>query len=145
MSYLADSNILLRLTQKNHQHYPIVKNAVISLRKQGEEICIVPQNLIEFWAVSTRPVLNNGLGLTINETESEIYKFKRLFKFHDDETDIFAEWEDLVAKYQVLGKNVHDAKLVAAMLKHGISHLLTFNVKDFKRFTEINVIDPHNI
>ncbi|HSK74585.1 MAG TPA: hypothetical protein VK892_22995 [Pyrinomonadaceae bacterium] len=35
------------------------------------------------------------------------------------------------------GKNVHDARLTAAMIKHKISHLLTFNVKDFKRFVEI--------
>lgn len=145
MSYLADSNILLRLTQKTHQHYPIVKNAVINLRTQGEEICIVPQNLIEFWAVATRPVLSNGLGLTTTETQSEISKFRRLFKFYDDESDIFDKWENLVAKHQVLGKNVHDARLAAAMLKHNISHLLTLNIKDLKRFTEINVIDPHDI
>lgn len=145
MSYLADSNILLRLTQKNHQHYPIVRNAVINLRKQGEEICIVPQNLIEFWAVATRPSMNNGLGLNATQAKSETRKLKQLFKFYDDEKGIFAEWENLIAKYQVSGKNVHDARLVAAMLKHKISHLLTFNVKDFKRFTEIDVIDPHDL
>ncbi|HSK74584.1 MAG TPA: hypothetical protein VK892_22990 [Pyrinomonadaceae bacterium] len=60
MSYLADSNILTRLTQKQSPHYPIARRAVISHRKQGEEICIVPQNLIEFWSVATRPSFHNG-------------------------------------------------------------------------------------
>ena len=145
MSYLADSNILTRLTQKQSPHYPFARRAVISLRKQGEEICIVPQNLIEFWSVATRPAVNNGLGLTASEAKLEIRKFKRIFKFYDDETGIYAEWENLVAKYQVLGKNVHDARLVAAMIRHKLSHLLTFNIKDFKRFVEITVIDPQNL
>lgn len=103
MSHLADSNILTRLTQKHSPHYPIARRAVISLRKQGEEICLVPQNLIEFWAVATRPVINNGLGLTISETQFEIRKFRRLFAFYDDETNVFAEWENLVAKVSGFG------------------------------------------
>ncbi len=144
MSYLADSNILTRLAQKQSQHYPFARRAVISLRRQGEEICIVPQNLIEFWSVATRPAVNNGLGLTASEAKLEIRKFRRLFKFYDDKFGIFDEWENLVAKYQVSGKNVHDARLVAAMIKHNFTHLLTFNGKDFKRFGEIIVIDPQS-
>jgi predicted nucleic acid-binding protein len=145
MICLADSNILLRLSQKNNPHYPSARNAVIELRRQGDEICIVPQNLIEFWSVATRLAVYNGLGLTAGETTLEIRKFKRLFKFYDDEPGVFAEWENLVVKYQVSGKNVHDARLVAAMIKHKIPRLLTFNVKDFNRYIEITVIDPQNI
>lgn len=104
MSYLSDSNILLRLSQKKHSHHQSARNAIISLRKQGEEICIVPQNFIEFWAVATRPVSSNGLGLTVDQTKLQIRKFKRLFAFYDDEEGIYGEWENLVTKYQVSGK-----------------------------------------
>jgi hypothetical protein len=35
---------------------------------RGEELCIVPQNLIEIWTVATRPVeAKNGLGLNTEE------------------------------------------------------------------------------
>ncbi|WP_238993744.1 hypothetical protein [Calothrix sp. PCC 6303] len=54
-------------------------------------------------------------------------------------------WEQLVVKYQVKGKQVHDTRLVAAMIAHQITHLLTFNTDDFKRFTEITVIEPRDI
>lgn len=145
MIYLVDSNILTRLTKKQSPHYPIARNALTSLRKQGEVICIVPQNLFEFWSVATRPAVNNGLGLTITETQFEIKKFKRLFTFYDDVPNIFAKWENLVANHQVSGKNVHDARLVAAMIRHQITHLLTFNIKDFKRFGEITVVDPQTL
>ena len=92
MSYLADSNILSRLAQKQSPHHAIARRAVISLRKQGEEICLVPQNFIEFWAVATRPIISNGLGLTIDEAQYEVRKFKHLFTLYDDESNIFAEW-----------------------------------------------------
>jgi hypothetical protein len=49
----------------------------------------------------------------------------------------------LVANYDVKGKQVHDARLVAGMLRHNVSHLLTFNAKDFSRYSEISVIEPH--
>ncbi len=145
MSHLVDSNILLRLSQKKHLHYPIARNAIINLRKNGEEICFVPQNIIEFWAVATRPAISNGLGLTIDETKSEIAKFKKLFKFYNDETGVFAEWENLVTNYPTSGKNVHDARIVAAMITHKITHLLTFNTKDFMRYSGVKVVDPHTI
>lgn len=145
MSHLVDSNILLRLSQKKHVHYQIARKAVITLRKSGEEICFVPQNIIEFWAVATRPAISNGLGLTIDETKSEIAKFKRLFKFYDDEAGVFAEWENLVTNYPTSGKNVHDARLVAAMLTHKITHLLTFNTKDFMRYSGISVVSPQSL
>lgn len=35
-----------------------------------------------------------------------------------------------------------DARLVAAMKRHGTSHLLTFNDGDFARFSDITVVNP---
>ena len=51
----------------------------------------------------------------------------------------------LVKKYNVKGVNFHDTRIVAAMLVHGITHILTFNVEDFKRFIEIAVVHPNDI
>jgi ssRNA-specific RNase YbeY (16S rRNA maturation enzyme) len=45
-------------------------------------------------------------------------------------------------QHDVKGKNAHDARLFAYMLIHGVTHLLTFNLSDFTRFAEIQVIDP---
>jgi hypothetical protein len=42
----------------------------------------------------------------------------------------------------ISGKNAHDARLVAAMIVHGVSSILTFNAKDFTRYAEIVVVDP---
>ena len=50
-----------------------------------------------------------------------------------------------MTQYQVAGKNAHDACLVAAMLLHGIPRLLTFNRRDFQRFSTIEVVSPQEV
>jgi predicted nucleic acid-binding protein len=89
-------------------------------------------------------LVNNGLGLTIDEAAHETKKLKRIFKLLPDSPNIFDEWEALVVQHQVTGKPTH-ARLVAAMRVHGVTHLLTFNASDFKRFTSITAIDPSGV
>jgi predicted nucleic acid-binding protein len=119
--------------------------AIGTLLARGEELCITPQNLIEFWAVATRPMAANGLGLTIVQAARRMRWLKRLFKLQPDTPAIFSEWENLVAQYQVIGKQAHDARLVAAMKVHGLSQILTFNNDDFKRFADITSVSPQAI
>ena len=47
--------------------------------------------------------------------------------------------------YKVIGVNVHDARLVAAMLVHGLTHILTFNIADFARYSEITAVNPPTV
>lgn len=145
MSYLVDSNVLLRLVYRLDSMHGDAENAYIMLREEDRELCIVPQNLIEFWAVATRPTNVNGLGLTIEEVARESSLLKSLFTLQPDTSEIYSTWEQLVTKYQVRGKQVHDTRLVAAMIVHQMTHLLTFNTDDFKRFTEINAVDPRHL
>lgn len=70
---------------------------------------------------------------------------KQLFVLQPEAPEILSLWEKLIVKYQVMGKQAHDTRLVAAMTAHQITHLLTFNTADFKRFTEITAIDLRDI
>jgi hypothetical protein len=65
-----------------------------------------------------------------------------MFDVMRDERRVFDFWEQLVADHDVKGKQVHDTRLVAAMLRHSISHLLTFNAADFARYPEISAVEP---
>jgi predicted nucleic acid-binding protein len=125
MSYLLDTNILLRLAQKDHPMHTDVLTAFSALRKQGVVLCIIPQNLIEFWAVATRPLASNGFGLTTSETAREIQKLKQIFVLCPDTPAIFDVWLNLVIKYKVSGKPTHDTRLVAAALVHQLTHVLS--------------------
>jgi predicted nucleic acid-binding protein len=122
-----------------------VARSLAVLRRRGDELKVIAQNLIEVWAVATRPIANNGLGITVAQAAQELTKLKTLFGILPDTADILPEWEQLVVKHQVLGKQVYDARLVAAMKVHNVTHLLTFNTDDFKRYDGITVVDPTDV
>ncbi len=49
----------------------------------------------------------------------------------------------LSRRFSFGGKQVHDANIVATMLAHGETRLLTFNGADFRRFSSvIEVVAP---
>lgn len=133
MSYLVDTSILVRTVHaENPLRLPAIES-LARLRSRGEKLYVFPQNLIEFWAVATRPNLANGLGLTVDETEAQIVRIKLHFILKPENETIFDNWENLVKTHRVTGKPTHDARIVAMMQTHEITRLLTFNVDDFKR------------
>ncbi len=95
--------------------------------------------------VATRPIAVNGLGLDAGQAAAELARLQTLIPLLADTAAVFITWQHLVTTHNVLGKNAHDARLVAAMLVHGVSHLLTFNVADFSRFPGITVLDPATV
>jgi predicted nucleic acid-binding protein len=145
--YLLDSNILLRLAQPNHPHHNEARNCVRSLLRKKEIVCIIPQVLFEFWVVATRPIENNGLGLSVENVKRKVEKAERFFCLCLDTSQIYREWLRLVAGYSVSGVKAHDARIVAAMKIHGLTNLVTFNIDDFKRFkeSEIGVFTPNEV
>jgi predicted nucleic acid-binding protein len=147
MNYLVDTNILLRLSDRNHPQHLIVRKAVRILRSQGDNLSITPQNCAEFWNVATRPSDKNGFGFDVEKTAKLLRFIERIFAVVPDTPEIYLEWKRLVKDYQVMGVQVHDARLVAAMKIHGISKILTFNVDDFKRYQAIRIeaVNPQNL
>lgn len=145
MNILVDTNILLRSFEPLHPQNREAEEAADLLGKRGHVLCIVPQNLYEFWAVSTRPAFSNGRGKTPAEVQTELTFLETHFAMFPDTPAVFDEWKHLVAAYQVIGKPSHDARLVAAMHVHGITHLLTFNDPDFRRYTTITALAPASV
>ena len=144
MTWLVDTNVLLRGVQKSHQMHSDAVRAINLLLHNPEAVSVIPQTLIEFWAVATRPQMHNGLELSVDETTRQIAYFKSIFTLLPDTDGIFKEWEGLVKEHRVLGKQVYDARLGAAMCVHNLTHLLTFNTADFKRFTNITAISSQS-
>lgn len=145
MSTLLDTNILGRAAQPGHSMQHLALGAMAELRRQGETLCVVPQSIYEFWVVCTRPTAQNGLGMSPAEAQAEISGIKSLFTILGDTPAILPQWEQLVIQHQVRGKNAHDARLVAAMLVHGLGRILTFNVGDFQRYPSLTILEPQKV
>jgi predicted nucleic acid-binding protein len=136
-SYLTDSNILLRISRRDDPDYQIVDGALERLLRDDAALYYTHQNIAEFWNVWTRPTDKNGFGLTGETAEREIGKFEGMMELAADSAAVYERWRQLVRDYRVKGVQVHDARLVAAMLVHGIPNLLTLNVADFARYVGV--------
>jgi predicted nucleic acid-binding protein len=142
---LLDTNLLLRLSDGGSPDQPVAEQAIANLRLRGDVPCITVQNIIEFWAVATRPVEVNGLGWSTQQTTAEVEHLRKRFHLLDDSEDVLAKWLTLVTTHDIKGKKVHDARLVAVMQVHKVTHLLTFNTDDFRGYPEIILIHPNDV
>jgi predicted nucleic acid-binding protein len=145
MRVLVDTNILVRLFQPSNPSSPNAVSAIHELKNRNFELVMVPQNLYELWVISTRAVALNGFGMSVSDTKLLQEKCIQQFRILRDERGIFDFWFQIVSSNQVIGKSAHDARLVAAMVKHSIQNILTFNVQDFKRYSQIKAFDPADI
>lgn len=144
-TYLLDTNVWLRTVQPAAPQHALAVAALTALASQGDDIVITAQNVIEFWSVATLPADANGLGWPIAAAQVEVERVRALFPLLDDTPAILPHWLRLVTPHAVIGRRVHDARLVAVMLAHTNGHLLTFNGDDFRRFPEIVVVDPADV
>jgi len=55
MSYLLDTNLLVRLAEPAHAMHPEALQALAALLDRQETVYFVPQNLMEYWVIATRP------------------------------------------------------------------------------------------
>lgn len=145
MSILVDTNVLLRVAQTGSADHIAAKAALLALQSRDEELCLVPQIIYEYWVVATRPTLANGLGMSVVQAEQAVKMLLADFSLHRDERGVFDHWQALVTTHDVKGKNAHDARLVAAMLRHRLTRVLTFNTSDFSRFNGIEAVSPANL
>jgi predicted nucleic acid-binding protein len=131
VAYLIDTSILGRLANTADASHPTATRAVVELHRRGEVLHITPQVLIEFRNVATRAVALNGLGPGVADAEAKAGVFESTFPMLVESPDIYPAWKDLVKTLAVIGKRVHDARLVAVCHVHQVTHLLTFNVAHF--------------
>ena len=149
MPYLVETPLLLRLANASDPQYVVAEAAISRLRSRGESLHVAPQNLVEFRNGATRPVESNGLGLPPAVADQMVEGFEKVFSLLPETPDIYPAWKALVQAAGVVGKQVHDARLVAICRVYGITHVLTFNVRHFARLATfapgLVVVDPHTV
>ena len=145
ITVIVDANVLLRLADAVSKHHGSAKAALSQLENAGARLFTVPQAIYEFWVVATRPVENNGLGLTIEECDEEIKLLEVVVPVLNDPRTLYADWRSLVKNFKCTGKVAHDARYAAAISALNFEFLLTFNGSDFARYPFISILDPNSI
>jgi predicted nucleic acid-binding protein len=148
MAYLLDTGILLRFIDAQDVQHSLVVDALARLGDQGDPLLIATQNVAEFCNVLTRPVAANGKGLLPSDAIQFLQRdFEPICEILPENDRVYDELKRLIGKHSVVGKQVHDARLVAIMLAWQIENLLTLNDRHFRRFEPegITVVTPGDI
>ena len=147
MDYFVDTNILLRVLSPHATQTQQARQALRSLRRSNQRLCIFSQVVMEFWSVCTRPKppQSNGLGFSTAVAERYVRFMEGFFTLLPDRPEIHTEWRRLTVTHEVTGRQVFDARLAASMLVHGVPQILTFNVADFQRYEGIDAIHPEDV
>lgn len=137
MEILVNTGVLLRLVVRADPAHQDTRKAVHVLKVCGDRLVALTQNAVEFWNVCTRPVSTagkGGYGLSIQETERKLRTLERVVEFRADSLAGFQQGKRLVVTHSVSGIEVHDTRLVAAMIAQGIMQIVTFNKKTSNAF-----------
>lgn len=145
MRCLLDTNILLRLLNRDDPQHLLVTQSLDALIEQGYLLTVVPQVLVEFYVVATRPKGVNGFGWTAAEAYERVIFLTETFALLADVPSIFDNWLHIVEDGRAIGKRAHDARIMAAMTAHEVECILTLNADDFASFPDVHLFRPHDL
>jgi hypothetical protein len=145
LAVLIDSNVLVFSVQKGHPLHQQSIQAVELCLELHKAVFVFPQNIAEFWNVCTRPALKNGLGLSTVETERRLADLDPILTLVTENEAAYRVWRKWVIQFDIKGTQVHDARLAAGMIVHGIDRILTYNPRDFKRFGALKAVHPAEV
>ncbi len=142
MAVFVDTNVLIFSVQNGHPWREASIVAIEQVLAADDQVCVLPQNIAEFWNVCTRPADKNGLGLSPEETEERLKGIDMILTVLHDSAEVYLRWRQLLVRHSVRGVQVHDARIAAAMQVYGVAKLLTFNPRDFGRYDGVTPIRP---
>lgn len=138
-----DANLLVYAFYPQVSQYRVARQVLDLAQEDDAGLCVSSQVLAEFYAVVTNPkrvapVLKPRAAL---QRIDEVRSLPGL-TIVPLPVDVVDRWVILLRRRPVTRKRIFDVQLVATMLANGVQRILTFNVKDFRPFPEIEAIEP---
>ena len=130
-----DTNVLVRARFEAAPSHALARRRMREAGGSGEVLRISRQVVREYLATVTRPQQwSPPVGM--NEALGHAATLETRFEILEDGPEVADALMRLCREVPVAGKQVHDANIVATMLAHGETRLLTFNTGDFRRYGE---------
>ena len=131
---MLDTNVLLAATDEGRPEHRDALTVLNDWAAANTGLCASGQVLREYLTVATRPAERNGLGLKLPDALGNVRAIRERTTLLAEDSKVADLLLGLLADVECLGKQVHDANLVATMLVHGIGTVVTMNLEDFARF-----------
>lgn len=137
-----DSNVLLAATDHTRSAHAAAVAALEQWPAAGTTLYASGQVLREYLVVATRPVEVNGLGLSSREAWSNAAALRARLRLLDEDVAVNQRLLEIGGTTEIVGKQIHDANLVATMLVHGLDTLATDNLQHFARYRDLVTVLP---
>jgi len=135
-----DTNVLLAASDRGRPNHTEAVQFLESALSGERRLFTNGQVFREYLVVATRPLENNGFGLTPNDALANLEAFSKCIQLLDENQVVARQLQQLVKKHRLKGKRIHDANLVATMQENGLKQLKTYNQDDFSTFEGIHFV-----
>ena len=137
-----DTNILIYAHRRDSPHHRAAVERIRSLAEGRAAWAIPWPCLHEFYSIVTNPRIylppsTSDEALTQME---EWLKAPTLAALRESEQH-WSQLRTLITAGRIVGPRVHDARVAAICIEHGVSELWTAD-RDFSRFPNLNTVNP---
>jgi predicted nucleic acid-binding protein len=136
----VDTNVLLAATDTSRDQHAEAIQFLDGALKGDQRLFVIAQIFREYLVVATRPLEANGLGLSSSDASDNVCRFQRFLEILPEDGKTTDHLLLLIREGHLKGKRIHDANLVASMVRHGLRKLKTYNPADFKSFSELDIL-----
>jgi predicted nucleic acid-binding protein len=138
---LVDTNVLVYATVDAAPLCDEARLWMATLQRQNVELCVTPQICREYLVVLTGdPVFDRDFAPA--EALDVLTQLRKSLRLLFPSQEALDELFRLIQRYEVAGKRIHDANIVAVMSTKEIAHLATYNREDFASFDEVTLLSP---
>lgn len=134
---LVDSNILIYAINRRSSKHTSAQNF---LQNNKDNLEVAHQNILESLRVLTHPKF--PFPMKIQDALKAINNIIKTCRVIYPEDKTYHITLLLIKENKPVSDQIFDAYLVATALSNGISTIATDNVRDFKKFKEIKIINP---
>lgn len=133
---VVDTNVLIYSTVSGNSWHQQARQWLATLQGKGLHLCVTTQILREYLVVLTQGTVFEK-SFSVDQVLAQIETLLPNLTVLDEPLAAADLLRVLVRRYQIHGKQIHDANIIAVMLTHGVHRLATYNQADFQRFDEI--------
>ena len=136
-----DTNILIYANYTDAIFKDQARNKLQWLIRNNYYFRISRQIIREFLVYVTRYNFENEK-ISTKIILDRIFENLQQYQVLNENEKVTINLKNLIEKHNLSGKKIHDANIVATMQAYNITKLLTNNVTDFERFTDVIEIIP---
>lgn len=142
----VDSNVLLRaMFEGMHQHRECM-SILERLLEEDTELWLNHQVIREFCVQATHTdtfAREQAPRPHFERVLKTVVSFPQQFEIAVEDAQVRGEFLGIMRDFNVIGKQLHDANIVATMQVNDIDTLVTRNERHFRRFSRIRLLSPN--